>query len=1513
MKKFILSFLFIGVFSSGYLYAIEGMREVVHFDRDAHRIDIHGQSKSSSSETNSSNDVWVSVTTGSVGAAITDVDFPGFGEDELPTSLTRYFDTTRRWTKNYAMPLVVEHLSVGAYFPNGTAFYVTDENGVEYSYYIPYDWSNAYNPASFPAIAYSKEGRLHTLTYDAENAQYILTKYDGKVYRYSFAYQTGIGRYIYYINSIKDRNGNEMTYEYEGQIRLSSISMNGNSVQLAYSTGENGETLVNMNAGGSHWIYAYNNYGWLMTVTDPAGKKTTYGYNSLGILTSIMDPLGNKTSFLYIEPEPFKYKIVRITDAAGNITSFRYINENETEVTDPRGIVTRYVHLDPENKWYTGFNSEYIETRERFVYDKRTYFTDGTIHSEQFGYDYNENMNFFQDAYGNQYHWELDNWGKTLTHTDALGNETSYTYDNSKYQKATSKTDAMGRTYTYALDSNGNRVKETDPLGNETTYQYYKGSVLQKKDRNNNVTQYEYDGWGSLTRETGSMGVITQYSRDSRGNILSHTDALGRVTTYLYDGRDLMTRITYADGKTKNFTYDANGNKTQETDENGKVTKYAYDALNRLVKVTDALNGVTNYTYDAIGNKLSQSDPIGNTTAYAYDELSRVTKVTDPLGYHTWNIYGWNSGVELLEGREFQPVKTKNSKLVETEFIYDNMGRLLYKVFQDDTSERHDYDAVGNETAVTNRDGITTNFIYDDLNRLTEKQEPENRTTHQEYDPEGNLLKLTDPKGFETNYQYDVLNRIVKVTDPEGGMVEYSYDLIGNRISIKNQNAKTTAYAFDNRNRLIKVTDALGKITQMTYDGKGNLLTKKYPNNYTLSYTYDALDRLTQETYPASVTVKYTYDKAGNRLTMIDLTGTTSYTYDKRSDVTKIVDQNGRIMQYKYDQLGNRVALIDHENQYTLYFYDKENRQTGIAYPVNTVTAANYITESQVIYDGAGVPGGGASTWDSIPGNLKTGFQYDVLNRRTRTNYPNGNYEIFWYDWCNRLLDKKLQNSTGTILRWIAYQYDANDNRTQMDDIGLDGQTHYSYDDLNRLTEIQYPGGAWARYTYDPTGNRLQETTNTKTINYTHNAANQLTQSLDNAGKKITYTYDNNGNLAQKKEYTNTTLNKTTNYTFNYDNLLGSYSITAGTSTQTGSFSYDGDGRQFTGTRNSVTTKYVYDGLNILYDLSGSTVKARYLTELELDDMIAKKESGQTEYYHSDGLGSVVMMTNTSGNWTKRYRYDAWGNERVAEGTSSNTYTYTSRRKETDLGLLYYRARYYDSTIGRFISQDPFSGGPDDARISYENKMTSRLNGEFTQYNSFRDPHTFNRYVYVKNNPLRYTDPLGLIGETEAIGGFKDANEQGKIRVDDKIATINNVDKNEPQNPGVGPSGGAVPALAAVTPSLAPMPLAFEGPSYHTKGKKGEKAVVIGEGMDRVKTAAKDKRARWWQFWRKGKYDPDMSLARNKRWIRSKMRQGYKIYDIGIFKRRQGGRSDNYKMESAETKGYWNLEKLDGY
>jgi RHS repeat-associated protein len=114
---------------------------------------------------------------------------------------------------------------------------------------------------------------------------------------------------------------------------------------------------------------------------------------------------------------------------------------------------------------------------------------------------------------------------------------------------------------------------------------------------------------------------------------------------------------------------------------------------------------------------------------------------------------------------------------------------------------------------------------------------------------------------------------------------------------------------------------------------------------------------------------------------------------------------------------------------------------------------------------------------------------------------------------------------------------------------------------------------------------------------------------------------------------------------------------------------------------------------------------------------------------------------------SKSYDYDAWGKVTEESGSLENEYTFTSRRDEKDLGLMYYRHRYYDPETGRFISQDPFSGGPDDARVSYRNNWFENVHGKITLYTTFRQPHTFNRYVYCSNNPINFTDPMGLYGE----------------------------------------------------------------------------------------------------------------------------------------------------------------------
>lgn len=106
---------------------------------------------------------------------------------------------------------------------------------------------------------------------------------------------------------------------------------------------------------------------------------------------------------------------------------------------------------------------------------------------------------------------------------------------------------------------------------------------------------------------------------------------------------------------------------------------------------------------------------------------------------------------------------------------------------------------------------------------------------------------------------------------------------------------------------------------------------------------------------------------------------------------------------------------------------------------------------------------------------------------------------------------------------------------------------------------------------------------------------------------------------------------------------------------------------------------------------------------------------GSKYYYNADGLGSITSLTNASGAIAKTYRYDSFGRDLGQTGSVQNPFRYTAREFTSETDFYYYRARYYDRAIGRFLSEDPlgFESGP-----------------------SF--------YVYVSNNPSSFIDPLGL-------------------------------------------------------------------------------------------------------------------------------------------------------------------------
>jgi RHS repeat-associated protein len=200
---------------------------------------------------------------------------------------------------------------------------------------------------------------------------------------------------------------------------------------------------------------------------------------------------------------------------------------------------------------------------------------------------------------------------------------------------------------------------------------------------------------------------------------------------------------------------------------------------------------------------------------------------------------------------------------------------------------------------------------------------------------------------------------------------------------------------------------------------------------------------------------------------------------------------------------------------------------------------------------------------------------------------------------------------------------------------------------------------------------------------------------------------DPNGNLTTKTEGTDSWT-----YSWNAENQLTKVEKNG---VELARFAYDPLGRRVEKVAGGVTASYSYDGEDILRELRGSTL-FKYVHGLGIDEPLGREDgSGALAYYHTDGLGSIVKRTSQAGTVVSEYRYDAWGN--IELGAAEPGYSFTGREWDPEAGLYYYRARYYDARLGRFIGEDPIGF---DAGVNF--------------------------YAYVGGNPTAFADPTGTVG-----------------------------------------------------------------------------------------------------------------------------------------------------------------------
>jgi RHS repeat-associated protein len=501
-------------------------------------------------------------------------------------------------------------------------------------------------------------------------------------------------------------------------------------------------------------------------------------------------------------------------------------------------------------------------------------------------------------------------------------------------------------------------------------------------------------------------------------------------------------------------------------------------------------------------------------------------------------------------------------------------------------------------------------------------------------------------------------------------------------------------------------------VTTTKYNLRFQTTEVKDALNQTYTFGYDAMGRLLSQTR-AGGSMSFVYDEVGNQTKRTDYAGrVTNYIYDNLNRLEKIEYDNGsgglitkQISTYGYDDL-SRLTSAGNDNGTVSFVYDNRDRLTSTTDVFGQAIVYEYDRTSSVNQKRLKLNGSLYATYNFDDAERLTNivnaadsstitFGYDTEDKLTSRVYPNGvttSYEYFDDDSLKRLKD--LTSSATLFDR----QYTYNSARQIASIAEASGTRTFGYDLVDRLTSVTGPAGE--SYSYDDVGNRTSSHISA-TYGYQTGHFNQLSTTATAA-----YSYDANGNMSIKAEGSDMW-----RFGWDHENRV----VTAATRRNSVRYKYDALGRRIE--RNfgfgREHTKYTYDGPDTLVEDNKGTI-TKYINGSGIDSKLSARTGATSLYFLSDHLGSTNGLADSTGALTSQTAYDSFGNPISNLATA---YQFTGREYDSFSGFYYYRARFYDPKIGRFISEDPigFSGGD------------------------------INIYIYTHSNPINKTDPYGLI------------------------------------------------------------------------------------------------------------------------------------------------------------------------
>jgi RHS repeat-associated protein len=1032
------------------------------------------------------------------------------------------------------------------------------------------------------------------------------------------------------LTAVTDARGNRLEYSYDSRGKLPLVGSSKESLTptqpmtVAYTY-----RLTRIDARGANGVLT--------------GRYVTFGYDEpTGRLTSVTADDGRTVTYEHDVTQSLTLgNLTQVNGLEGVVSTYAYADpldpHNVTSITPAQGrtaIVNTYDDQDRVTRQMEG--ARQMDIVYNVAYTKTT--VTKTIRDQN-------GLNPYTAATV----YEFDASGRVTKLTDALGNETRYTYDAAKmttrkeiWQKDGATLSLLqAKNWTY--DANGNKLTESVTLDSGETVtrswsyeqnwiaseQVVSSAAPSKIFRTEHTFYFGADGrptnvQSEKRRKDDGSFQTTTYTYDTRNRLLSTTLPDGVQAVNEYTG-DYVTRVYFVvagvavPNREKRFEYDAAGNRIKEWDARGNLTQYEYDERRRLTALTNALEETTLYTF--VDDQLTQIE-VGRTVADGEGQLARF-------------------------------VYNARNQLIRMERKDDAGAFVSYKTFESDSE--------GRRLSVTDPNNRVIRVAYDQRGLVNTYTDATNASTHFEYDAAGNLTKATDPSGGVVRHEYDALNRRTASVDTRvvpNARTEYTYDAAGNVTSVTDAKNQVTSYWYDALSRNTRVTQPLGQFVQYQYNDRNQLDLVLNARGQKVDLDYFAWGEKQAERYYSTVSspspsreITFEYDNDGHATSITDTAVGAGPAYAMVFDALgrlteqtiKYIPGGDRVLRQRYDRIGNRVGstLLDGGTFDNTYSYNKLNHLISA-----TLAGA------------------------------QVGITLSSSGSRLVVAYPNGVNDTYAYRANGPIESIAIDGPSGPIAS-VSYSYDALTNLIgQADQYGAHT---FGYDELSRLENTLRPPSAGVpneNFEYDIVGNRQGEGGAT-THSYDQN--NRLVAS---GGQ--TLTWDADGNL----------VTSAAGATLAHDirGQLSSFTLSGTTTT----YLYDATGRRIRKTVNGVDTWFLWDQTQLLAEYDGSGLRTRRYGYIASDRTPSQVQDVSGTYYiHSDRMGAPFLVTNSTAQVVWRSVMKAFGSATIENDPDGNgvafvlNFRFPGQYADAESGYHYNLLRTYDPAIGRYIEPDP--------------------------------------------------------------------------------------------------------------------------------------------------------------------------------------------------------------------------------